>query len=257
LIPKGRLGLFALLLLVAAVCVGLGLWQGRRLSARRVSNRIALAARALPEIDLNQVTATDSLVQRRVIARGHFDHAHTFVLRGRVEREAPGVQMVVPLRLEGRPEAVLVNRGFAPAYDAARPDTNAVDRTAEATVRGLGLSVPIDSDSGAPLEYRGTLTWRRLDLAAARARLPYPVLEIYVHETEHESRAQGAPPWPVPASLPPLTDGPHLSYMIQWFGIAAAAVAFGIGFVLRGGSRRESQGVEESRSGFGAGSPHP
>jgi cytochrome oxidase assembly protein ShyY1 len=30
-----------------------------------------------------------------------------------------------------------------------------------------------------------------------------------------------------------MDGGPHLSYALQWFGIAAAVVAFGIFFILR------------------------
>ncbi|HEX9894611.1 MAG TPA: SURF1 family protein [Gemmatimonadales bacterium] len=227
-----RFALFGLSLVVAAVCAGLGVWQGRRLAARRALNRTTSAARALPEVNLNQLDANQQLSQRRIVARGRFDHDHSFVLRGRVEREAPGVQLVVPLRLEGRPEAVLVNRGFAPAPDAARPDTARLDRTVDLQVRGLALPVPVGPDSGAPVNYGGSTSWRRLDLAAIQARLPYPVLDVYLHETEAESRGEGASRWPAPATLPPLDDGPHLSYMLQWFGIGVAAVGFGI-LVLR------------------------
>ena len=38
-----------------------------------------------------------------------------------------------------------------------------------------------------------------------------------------------AEPYPEPLTLPELTDGPHLSYAVQWF-IFAAAVA--VGWVL-------------------------
>ena len=228
-----RFGLFALMLLVSATCVGLGLWQGRRLTARRSANQVALAARALPEVDLNEIVINQALPGRRIQAQGIFDYSSTFILRGRVEREVPGVQIVVPLRLEGRPEAILVNRGFVPAHDAARPDTSTIDRTAELTVSGLALPIPSSADSGGPLVYGEATTWRRLDLAAVKARLPYPVLDVYLHETEPEMRAEGASRWPAPAQLPPLDDGPHLSYMIQWFGIAAVALGFGVAVLRR------------------------
>ncbi len=37
----------------------------------------------------------------------------------------------------------------------------------------------------------------------------------------------------VPISPPELTNGPHLSYAIQWFGIALAALVFGVIFLWR------------------------
>jgi surfeit locus 1 family protein len=158
---------------------------------------------------------------------GTFDFAHAFVLRGRVERDAPGVHLVVPLKLHGREDAVLVHRGFVPADDALRSDTSTIDVSpGERTVEGILIEVPDDPSGAAPVVVNGDTTWHRLDRATVRSRLPYPVLDVYLFETERESRPDAARPWPVLATLPALDDGPHLSYMVQWCGIAAAALAF-------------------------------
>jgi cytochrome oxidase assembly protein ShyY1 len=69
-----------------------------------------------------------------------------------------------------------------------------------------------------------------------RARLPYPVAAVYlVAEPDSSSRAHTirGRVYPFRAELPPTDNGPHLSYALQWFGIAVAAVAFGIFFILR------------------------
>ena len=222
-----RITLIVVCLVVAAGSTGLGFWQLRRLQARRAANRVALAGRTLPPVSLNALATHDSLNQRRARAIGTFDYSHAFFLRGRVEREAPGVHLVVPMKLDGRQEAVLVHRGFVPADDALRPDTSTIDITpGERTVEGILLAVPDDPAGAAPIVVGGDTTWHRLDLAMVRARLPYPVLDVYLFETERESRPDAARPWPVLASLPALDDGPHLSYMVQWWGIAAAALVF-------------------------------
>jgi surfeit locus 1 family protein len=233
----GRLALFGLTVVVAGICMALGLWQGRRLTERRAVTREALTARALPVVDLNRSGADADLSQRLALARGRFDHDRAFVLRGRVERSAPGVQVVTPLLLAGRDTAILVNRGFVPAVDAMVPQADAVNRADTAEVRGVLLPVPESPDTGGRLERGGAVSWRRLDRGAVRALLPYPVLDFYLHETEPEIRPPGGSPFPTPAAMPPLDDGPHLSYMIQWFGIGAAALGFGIAFVLRRGRR--------------------
>jgi surfeit locus 1 family protein len=247
--PRGRsgYGLFVVMLLVSAVCVSLGVWQGRRLAARRSANQVALAARALPEIDLTSDVPNQAPVQRRIRATGVFDHERSFVLRGRVEREVPGVQIVVPLRLRGREDAVLVNRGFVPAADAARPDTSQIDRPDSAEVSGLAFAIPAGADSGAPLAFQGATTWRRLDREAIRARLPYPVLDVYLHQVEPDARPEGATRWPRPAALPPLDNGPHFSYMVQWFGIAAVALVFGVIALRRDGEKREREREPEPK----------
>lgn len=226
-----RLGLIAVCLLAAAGATGLGFWQLGRLRTRRAANRIALAGRILPPVSLNSIPANDSLALRRATAMGTFDYRHRYYLRGRSEREAPGVHLVIPLILSGREDAVLVHRGFVPANDAIRPDTGTIDVSpGERTVEGILLPVPDDSALAQPLGLAGDTTWHRLDRSTVRARLPYPVADVYLFETVKEPRPDPARPWPIPASLPPLDDGPHLSYMVQWFGIGAAALAFAIIF---------------------------
>jgi surfeit locus 1 family protein len=227
-----------LTVIAASVCSALGVWQARRLASRRAANRIAVAGRDLPPVDLGNRTDSGSLDQRRVLATGTFDHSRAIVLRARSERDVPGVHIVTPLRLDGHPEAVLVNRGFVPANDAMRPDSALIDRTVHLTVRGLAFRIPETTDSGTPLVRQGSTTWRRLDLATLRARLPYPILDVYLYETGPELRAAGAPLFPRPTPIPEPDDGPHLFYMVQWFGLAAASLAFGVLFVWRGTGRR-------------------
>lgn len=228
--------LIAVCAIAAVGSIGLGFWQYGRLQTRRAANRAAMTGRALPALSLNALARLDSLDQRRASATGTFDYAHAFILWGRIERDAPGVHQVVPLRLSGRNDAVLVLRGFVPANDAVRPDPTTIDGTpGERTVQGILLPVPRDPAAAVPLGVRGDTTWHRLDRATVAARLPYPVLDVYLYETERENRPDSARPWPIPVALPPLDDGPHLSYMVQWFGIAAAAAAFAVSFGRRVG----------------------
>jgi len=233
---RARFGLLAAVLVVAAVCVNLGLWQGRRLAARKAANAEALARRELPVLDLARAADSSGLDQRRVRFSGDYDHGRTLVLRGRVEREAPGVQLVTPLRLDGTDRWVLVNRGFVPADDAVRPNPLAVSRPERTTVTGIAFDLPESEDRGGPLTALGTSTWRRLDRHGVADSLPYPVLPVWVQALTEE-RPEGSPPFPLAVAPRPLDDGPHLAYMLQWFGIAAAALAFGV-LVLRGGHGR-------------------
>lgn len=229
-----RLSLLGLCLASSVVCTLLGLWQTDRLLTRRANNAYAMARRDLPVVDLTRpvLGAQDTLDQRRLVARGTWDHAHTFVLRARADRDAPGVHIVTPLRLAGRAEAVLVNRGFVPAPDAMAP--RVTWRTPDSgTVTGIAFAIPSVPDSGTPHVRPEGTTWRRLDLATVRGRLPYPVLDVYLHVTEAEARDSAAVPWPTPARLLPLDDGPHLNYLFQWFSLAAASLAFGVIFLRK------------------------
>ncbi len=226
---RGRLGLFVLAVAAAGVAVALGFWQGGRLAERRSANAHAMERRGMPEVDL--ATAHDAaLDQRRAVVSGRYDHDRTLILRGRVEREAPGVFVVTPLLPDGGGPAVLVNRGFVPADDALRPDSALIGQPERAAVRGLAYALVSAPDSGGPLVTGGVTTWRRLDAAVAH-RLPYAVAPVWLWQLPDSIRPDA--PFPMPVEPPPLDDGPHLSYMVQWFGIALAALAFGLLFVLR------------------------
>lgn len=229
-----RWTLTAVAISASAASIGLGLWQRSRLTQRRTINASALASRAMPQATLGGTGDPSALDQRRVTATGTWDHAHTLVLRGRMERESPGVHVVTPLLLDGLDVAVLVNRGFAPANDAASPDTSGLSRPARGTVHGIAFSLPQSPDSGAPLAYGPFTTWRRLDGPAVQRRLPYPILPVYLQESPDTASA-GARSWPRPVAPPPLDDGPHLGYMIQWFAIAVVAAGFAVA-VWRAGS---------------------
>ncbi len=152
----------ALLLVTAAGFAWLGLWQLSRLRERREANLHIAAARAAPPATMPPVPAdADGLAERRIVARGRYDHAHEIVIRGDVFQGVPGVRIVTPLLLGDGGPAVLVDRGFLPAPDAVTVDTRGSEEPGERTVRGVGLPVP--AGPGEPIEHDG-----RSDMAAAR-----------------------------------------------------------------------------------------
>jgi surfeit locus 1 family protein len=224
---RSRLLLIACVLLVSAVCAGLGLWQVQRLQERRAANAAAQIARRAPPIQVNGVSpATRTIAGRRVQATGHYDHAHDIVLRGRLYRGVPGVEIVSPLLLKGGTMAVLVNRGFVPSPDAFSVNSDTLRETGQVRVQGIAL--PIDSGGGAPLPRSRDTTWARLDLNALREALPYPIYPVYVRQSPDSFRRR----FPRPLDPPALDDGPHLSYAIQWFAFSILALVFG-GVILR------------------------
>ena len=235
----GRIVLFSLAVAFAALCCGLGVWQLRRLAARRAANREISAARALPPLGPDLPGRTPLLPNRRAILPGDLDERREFVLRDRVISGVPAVIIVTPLRLPGTDTAVLVNRGYVPALDAVDPGAATWSEPGERTFRGVLLPVP-DRGDGGPLVHNGRETWRSLDLAAMRARLPYPVAPLYLFAEADSSEGVAhtirGTVYPFRAEPTPLDEGPHLMYAVQWFGIAAAALAFGVIFVLRGGT---------------------
>ncbi len=215
---------------MSVTSIALGRWQLRRLSARQAANAALLSARALPVLDLGvNGPIGGSVVGRRVTAKGVFDPARQILIRGRVQSDAPGLDVVTPLVLSGGGGVLWVLRGFVPSPDAATPPVRIPPPdTGLVMVTGLALDIPVRSDSGKPLRHGSVTTWARLDGAVTRSFVPTSLpIELQLSgDSTGPGRLDPVPP-------PELTNGPHLSYAIQWFGIALAVLVFGVMFLGR------------------------
>src|SRR5256885_11133395 len=80
----------------------------------------------------------DSLLHRRVSVRGVFDERRQVLLVGRSHDGEPGVHVVTPLVSERDSVAVLVDRGWLPAADAATARPQDVPAPGPREVVGLG-----------------------------------------------------------------------------------------------------------------------
>ena len=230
-----RIVLFSTTLVIGLAAVALGVWQLGRHAERAKLNRMAVAGRGLPPLIRDSAGSEPLQPNRRALLLGTLDQPREFLLRNRLVAGVPAVLVITPLRLVGSDTAVLVNRGYVPAPDAVNPGAATWAEPARAAFHGVLLPVP-DRGDGAPVSSRGRETWHALDLRAMRARLPYPVSDLYlVAEPDSASPAHTirGTVYPFRSELPPMDGGPHLSYALQWFGIAAAVVGFGIFFVLR------------------------
>ncbi len=206
-------------LVVVAACVRLGFWQLDRLEQRRAWGALVRAREGMPVEAVGRLlgpgAGVDAVVYRRAWAEGRYDPAREVLLFGRSLDGRPGSHVLTPLLLaDGR--ALVVDRGWVPLDVEEAPVARAAPPEGE--VRAEGILLPPESeDPAAPVGTR----MDRVNLVALSRRLPYPVLPLYL-----ELRRQEPPPGQLPRPAPPLeiTEGPHLSYAVQWFLFAAVAV---------------------------------
>jgi surfeit locus 1 family protein len=239
--PAGVIGTL-LLLIVVAVCVRLGFWQLTRLEERRARNA-HVAARLVsdPVTDIGQLHDTTGLFYRGATLHGVYDGDRSIVLPGRSYRGVPGVHLLTPLLPAGRGEAVLVNRGWVPSADAATIDVTDFATSDTVIVYGLLLPFPGHAESLAQRPARRSpengfqRVWFTVDAARLRAQFPYPLLPVTVQDLPAEGEGVvGRGQYPARLEPPPLDEGPHLGYALQWFGFALVGVIGWVALVLGG-----------------------
>jgi surfeit locus 1 family protein len=197
-------------LLVAAACIRLGVWQVDRLHQRRERNAVLLAARVRPPLEVEGSLTAAAARDRRLQARGVYDYARERLWRARSYQGVPGVDLVTPLRLADG-AAVLVDRGWAPSPDAYHVDQPAYREGDSAVVLGLGMLAP---------RARGDV-----DPVVLRDSVPYPLVPFVVQQLPPATALyRPLPPGLIRWPIPELSDGPHLSYAIQWFSFAVIIV---------------------------------
>lgn len=231
---RGSLLFLALAAVAAAICVRLGFWQLGRLADRRAANHLVATRLDSAVVPLAGLPADTALARyRRVVVEGTYDPAHEIVLAGRSRNGSPGVNLLTPLRIAGSDTAVLVNRGWVYSPDARVVERERWGEPVGARVEGFVLTF-LDATGGPALLEDHPRTVRWLDPVTADSLLPYPMAPYLVVATIEPDSAAASPARLAP---PPLDEGQHLSYAVQWFTFATVALG-GAGLVLvRGGGR--------------------
>lgn len=197
-------------------------WQISRLQQRRVANQALTAGRELPPLDLATALNDGTPINgRRIIAVGHYDTSREIILRGRVQDDAPGLQIATPFILAEGHGRIWVLRGFLRVPDGfTPPETIPAPPNWEIQIAGVVYPLPETTDSGAIRVINGDSTWQRMDRGRLLARLPGSPA-FYLNRIGDDAVA-GL----IAVPLPPVDDGPHLSYAVQWVGIALAIISF-------------------------------
>jgi surfeit locus 1 family protein len=216
--PLRYLTLTGICVLLALGCFRLSLWQLDRREQRRARNALVAGRLAAAPVQLAEIPADTALGHyRRVHVSGVFDYEHEIALALRARDGSPGVYILTPLRLaDGL--VVLANRGWAYAPDGMtleharwrEQDSAAVDGFLDTFVAPRGRVSMQDR----PRLLRRMVRDSLKPLVAPDATL-YPYVLVVTNPAAPTSPARVAPP--------PLTEGSHLSYAIQWaaFGIIA------------------------------------
>jgi surfeit locus 1 family protein len=216
--------------LAAALFVRLGFWQLSRLGERRARNALIISRLDSAEIDVNAIPRDTALARfRRVRVAGIPDYAHELIYAARTFRGSPGVNLLTPVTFPGRDTAVLVDRGWVYSPDGATFDlAKWHDRDSSFT----GFVAELPSTGGSSYAGKPRII-AHLSVDAVQKALPYPVAPIYVVVLGDSAMAADRV---ARLSVPPLDEGPHMGYALQWFAFAIIALV-GAGVVVVGQRR--------------------
>jgi len=210
-----------------AATASLGFWQWGRGQQRTALGQAIEQKRNLPPLDAAALLGFSErapLIHQPVRLRGEWIADRTVFLDNRQMAGRQGFYVVTPLRLEGRPEAILVQRGWAPR-DFAKRDALPVIPTPGGSVEVLGRLAPPPAKLYA-FERKETGPIRQnLDLAAFRAETGLPLLEVSVQQTGESSDGLDRR-WPQPASGAEKNFG----YAFQWWALSALIAALYVWF---------------------------
>ncbi|MGH2786112.1 MAG: SURF1 family protein [Actinomycetota bacterium] len=212
------------LVVLAAVVtmIGLGLWQLRRHDEVRTRNDLVVRRLSEPVVPAGEAFRSGPAVAtyRRVALEGTYDVSAEVAIDNRSSEGRPGRHLLTPLRPAQGP-ALIVDRGWIPLdiyASAAAPE--------EGRVTVVGVLFPSERKGGLEpaIAPTGTLEqFPRIDVARIGQQLAYPSYPLYLRlESQAPGQQGGLPQRP---GLPLFSNGPHLSYAVQWFLFTTVAVA--------------------------------
>ncbi|HKX44290.1 MAG TPA: SURF1 family protein, partial [Burkholderiaceae bacterium] len=175
---------------------------------------------------------------RPAVLRGHWVAGHTIFLENRQMNGRPGFFVVTPLRLTGRDDALLVQRGWAPRDIRDRTLLPRIDEPAgEVQVQGLIAPPPAKL-----FEFSAAasgLIRQNLDVGAYSSEIKLPLAPLSLQQTDEGGPADAAAmqsaagdallrQWPHPA----VDVHKHYGYAFQWFAMSALMLGLYVWFQL-------------------------
>ncbi|VXB47420.1 SURF1-like protein [Burkholderia sp. 8Y] len=214
-----------LILIVVAVTVRLGFWQRDRAHQKEALNARITAFENAPAQRVGVAPIPLKSVEfHRVKARGEFMPERVVYLDNRPYNDQPGFYVVMPLKLEGG-GYVLVNRGWLPRNLADRTGIEPYETpTSVVEVEGIARANPsqaFELGAGGSATHQQIRQNLSIPAFAAETGLTFQPFVIQQTNDTHDRLVRD---WPAP------TQGVerNYGYMLQWWGMAAAAVGFGL-----------------------------
>lgn len=223
---------------VVAIGLALGNWQQRRAAEKQqIAQQIATLAE-MPPLEasaLPQNAAPDEF--RRIVADGEFVADWPLYLDNRPQDGKAGFHLLMPLRIAGSGQTVLVLRGWFPRDQRDRARIPAIPVPPgkvriEGRVRA-GVARTLQMGEPAPIRPAAIVQNLGVQEFAAASGLP---LQTFIIEQSNGTGDGLVRDWPMPSA----GIDKHRGYAFQWYALAAAALIFFLVTGFTRGSKRSS-----------------
>jgi cytochrome oxidase assembly protein ShyY1 len=223
---------------VMAVALGLSLgnWQMRRAAQKEAIEQKLVSRQAAEPLTLRDaVVDIDEVEYRRIAVTGQFRKDWPVYLDNRPHKGVAGFHLLMPLKIDGSDQYVLVARGWFPRNPGDRYKLPAVPvPIGVVNIEGLAkrhaghllqLGEPAKIEPGAIVQ--------NLDIAQF-AKVSHLSLHPFIVEQTNDTQDGLIRNWDRPSS----GVDKHWGYAFQWYGLAATAFIF---FVVTGFRRGKHQ----------------
>lgn len=209
-----------------ALTLSLARWQVSRGDEKAARQALLEARVHEPAVVLTgSVPTAEPLVFRRVRASGDWIEAGQVFIDNQVVEGRAGFDVITPLRLAGRQDAVLVNRGWI-ARDAGYPKPPAVAvPPGPVEVSGMA-SVPPRRILELSTDTVAGSVWQNLSIERYRERYAIPVLPVVI-------LADAQPGLVAVRESPDAGEAKHREYALTWFSLAATTLVLWIALNLK------------------------
>lgn len=207
-------------LLFFVLTLWLGNWQSERAEFKRaLQARYDTASREAPVRVGATLLERDRVLYRRLEVDGVFDDAHTILLDNRVMEGVAGYHVLTPLRISGSTLVILVNRGWT-AAGATRATLPLVPPpSGRVKLQGMAVNPHTRYIELATTAPQGRV-WQNLDFERYEQVTGLTLQPVLLLQTSGQAdglhRAWDRPDTGV---------NTHVSYALQWYGLAATLLA--------------------------------
>ena len=225
--------------LVVALGISLGNWQTRRAQEKLGLEQAILERSQLAPLDAARLQPGQQPEEfRRIVAEGEFITDWPMYLENRPHGAQSGFYLLMPLRIAGSGDVVLIARGWFARDAADRTRIPSVPvptghQRIEGRVRSHATRV---MQLGEAAAIKPGAILQNLEPAGFAAASGLPT-QTFIIEQRNDTRDGLVRDWPAPS----VGVDKHRGYAFQWYALAAAAFLFYLITGIRSASKRHEQ----------------